>query len=373
MKTIPYAFLLLISFNVFAAGPESIAMSNRSLWPDPIKSPAGFDRASRAEILVFANALQDIGGQSEEDFKSTTRLKAVDMQSVARIRDRLLDTALANYMIASQSCTANEILCGAIHSRIDLISTGQSLLNTLPTRYKAWHDDASVFHKRYAAELLRLAALFPRITSEIDTFSSNERNGFELPDRHFQLTFDDGPSNAKGNSDTTLAVLKQQRLHALFFVLGERLQSRLQNEDAAALKQMYQGQCIALHGWKHVSHQHWDQWQQSVTDTQSLVKKTFGDLYRPYFRPPYGQRTADSASFFNANNLTVTLWNIDSQDWNAKVTADEAANRVMTLMLLWRRGLILFHDIHTKAQTAVPWLMTQTESAGITWDDCRHY
>ena len=373
MKVIICVCLLLTTFSTFAAGPESIAISNRSLWPDQIQSPTEFDRASRAEILVFANALQEIGGQSEDAFKATTKLKTVDMQSVARIRDRLLDTALANYKIASQSCSVDKVLCGTINSRADLISTGQSLLNKLPARYTPWRDDAKVFHQRYSAELLRLAALFPRITSEIDTFSSAERNGFELPDRHFQLTLDDGPTNAKGNSDIMLGILHQQHLHAMFFVLGERLQARLQNEDANSLKQMYQGQCVALHGWQHLSHQHWDQWQKSITDTQSLVKQTFGDQYRPYFRPPYGQRREDSGSFFKANNLTVALWNIDSQDWNNKVSADQAANRVMTLMLLWRRGLILFHDIHTKAQTAVPWLMGQTKETGITWNDCRTY
>ena len=74
-----------------------------------------------------------------------------------------------------------------------------------------------------------------------------------------------------------------------------------------------------------------------------------------------------------ANGLTVVLWNIDSQDWNAKISAQQSANRVMSLMLLWRRGLILFHDIHPKAQLAVPWLLEKTRASGITWDDCRSY
>jgi peptidoglycan/xylan/chitin deacetylase (PgdA/CDA1 family) len=97
----------------------------------------------------------------------------------------------------------------------------------------------------------------------------------------------------------------------------------------------------------------------------------FGTQYRPWFRPPYGQRRSDSASFFREHGLTVALWNIDSQDWNPTVRADEAANRVLTLMLLWRRGVILFHDMHPKANTAVPWLLGQTRQSGIVWDDCR--
>ncbi|MEI8394432.1 MAG: hypothetical protein WCF85_06835 [Rhodospirillaceae bacterium] len=52
------------------------------------------------------------------------------------------------------------------------------------------------------------------------------------------------------------------------------------------------------------------------------------------------------AAQFNSH----TKW----QDWNGSVTADEAAQRVSILMRVWRRGVILFHDIHPKAARAVP-------------------
>jgi hypothetical protein len=45
----------------------------------------------------------------------------------------------------------------------------------------------------------------------------------------------------------------------------------------------------------------------------------------------------------------------------------------MTLMLLWRRGVILFHDIHPKALVAVPWLLDHTRQTGVVWQDCRQY
>jgi peptidoglycan/xylan/chitin deacetylase (PgdA/CDA1 family) len=159
----------------------------------------------------------------------------------------------------------------------------------------------------------------------------------------------------------------------MFYLLGERLKQRLQSDNATALQKMYDGQCIALHGWAHQSHQKWDNWQNSILDTQQLVKSTWPTAYRPYFRPPYGQRRSDSGQFFVQNDLTVALWNIDSQDWNAKVSDLEAAQRVVTLMLLWRSGVILFHDVHTKAVNAVPWIVSETGQTTITWDDCRQY
>jgi peptidoglycan-N-acetylglucosamine deacetylase len=366
-------WVCLLSGPTWAAGPATVALSDRSLWPDTIDSPAGFDRASRAEILVFAAALSEATDRNEDALKAELSIRSVDMGSPARVRNRLLDNLVTNYRNASRQCSAAEPFCIAVGSSESLIQAGKALPRNLPERYRSWFDNAQAFHRGYANELIRLAALFPKVTSEIDTFTASERNGAELADKHFLLTFDDGPSNDKGNTDRMVKVLAQQNLNGMFFVLGERLKARSQAQSGAALAELYQGQCVALHGWQHQSHQKWDQWQTSVLDSQRLVKEVLPQNYRPYFRPPYGQRRSDSEAFFHENGLTVSFWNIDSQDWNTKIGGDDVKQRVLTLMLLWRRGVILFHDIHTKAQTALPWLVAQTSSSGITWENCQNY
>ncbi len=243
----------------------------------------------------------------------------------------------------------------------------------MPEKYRSWFANADTFHRQYAGELVRLAALFPKVSSEIDTFGPEERTGLELPDMHFLWTFDDGPSAKGGTTDSLIPILRQQGIHGMYYVLGERLKKRLQTDDAASLQRLYEGQCVGLHGWAHDSHQKSEQWQASILDTQRLIKDNLGTAYRPYFRPPYGQRRADSAPFFASNNLSVALWNIDSQDWNAKVSDRDAAQRVLALMLLWRRGVILFHDVHAKAVNAAPWVVAQTKHSGAVWEDCRQY
>jgi len=42
-------------------------------------------------------------------------------------------------------------------------------------------------------------------------------------------------------------------------------------------------------------------------------------------------------------------------------------------MLLWRKGLIQFHDAQPKAQEALAWLLKQTAQSGIGWEDCRNF
>lgn len=87
--------------------------------------------------------------------------------------------------------------------------------------------------------------------------------------------------------------------------------------------------------------------------TAALLQQALPDNYVALFRPPYGQRRDDSAEFFRAQGLKVSLWNIDSEDWSPNITADQAGQRVLTLMLLWRRGVVVFHDIHNKVETAL--------------------
>ncbi|HKB60657.1 MAG TPA: polysaccharide deacetylase family protein [Gallionellaceae bacterium] len=365
--------LLLLAQHAIAAGPAVIAKSDRSLWPDPINSAAGFDRASRAEILVFADALAQVSDEDDATLRTTLHIKNIDRTSIQRVRDRLVSKLLDNMKAASASCAAGEPFCARVDTPQALIEAGRTLPGQLPAKYRAWYDNAAAFHHIYAEELIRLAALFGKVSSEIDTYGPGERNGFEMPDRHFLLTFDDGPTRAGGNTDTLLPVLRQNGIHGMFFVLGDELQKRIAATGKDNVQKLYAGQCVGLHGWVHKSHQHWSEWQTSVLDTQKLVTDVLPASYRPYFRPPYGQRRSDSGPFFASHHLTVELWNIDSQDWNPKVSETDAAQRVLTLMLLWRSGVILFHDVHTKAPTAVPWLISQTRQANITWDDCRDY
>jgi len=367
------AALLGASAAAEAAGPDNVARSNWSLWPEPIDTVAAFDRASRAEILSFSAALGDVADLDEVALEARLHIKQADVASVRKVAARLNGILFENYKVASGSCHTGDEFCDALVNEDALLAAAHRMGDGLSGKFHPWYRGAVEFNRVYADELVRLAALFPRVSSEIDTYSPIEHTGFELPDRHFLFSFDDGPTNRDGQTDVLLPILNQNGVHGIFFMLGERLEARKGQSGSEALDNLYQGQCAALHGWQHLSHQKWSDWQSSVTNTRNLVQATFPTAYRGWFRPPYGQRLSDSADFFTQSGLGVALWNIDSQDWNAHVTADEAAQRVSTLMLLWRRGVILFHDIHPKAKSAVPWLINQHRKTGVVWEDCRPY
>ena len=364
--------LLLLAGPATAAGPASVARSDRSLWPEALDSPAAFDRASRAEILSFAAALAETEPFDAGALATALSIQSAPLEGVRAWRRLAIERLAENFRRASGQCKAAEWLCDPDMTAAGL-SERAAHLDPVPEPLRPWRENTRAFHRAYAKEQLRLAALFPHPTSEILTLSDEEKTGFELPDRRFLLTFDDGPSPRNGTTDALLAVLRESGRDGVFYMLGKRLQARQAHEKDPALLARFEGMCVASHGARHVSHQGFPGWQASVTETDAQLRRVFGPRYRPLFRPPYGQRKRDSATFFADHGLTVALWNIDSQDWSGGVDADAVQARVLSLMLLWRRGVILFHDIHDKAARALPGLWRATDASGVVWLGCSEY
>jgi peptidoglycan-N-acetylglucosamine deacetylase len=368
-----FACLLFCQGYSLAAGPAVVAKVDVTLWPEPINTPAGFDAASRAAILVYVDVLTQFAKRSDSDLQAAFKIKSFNRVSLDRWLKSELALSQKNYDFAAADCTkpaAATWSCAKSDSTADgFAKTATATLENTPDALQFWHLNFREFTNQYLAEQLRLAALFPSITSEIATFGTQEWMGDGLADRQFYLSFDDGPTAKQGNTDKTLAMLKRSNKSAVFFLLGENLEQRIHASDAAQLKVLYQGQCLASHGWQHRSHASWADWQSSVQRTHSLLGQTFATPL-PLFRPPYGQRRADSKAFFAARQLHVALWNIDSQDWNAQVNAQDVAARVQTLMLIKRHGVLLFHDIHPKANVALPQLFATLGNA-VQWGECQ--
>ena len=373
VRIVLFISVCLFCFNVQAAGPAVPAMLDRSVWPEHLTTPVLFDVASRAEILAFAHALLASESQDETGLKARLGLKKINMVSLNLIRQRLWARLLENYQFAQQSCEQDASFCVLVEDMEMLRERAENFQVADDSFYAAWAAPSRAFHERYLNELLRMAALFPLVSSEIERYNSDELTGDELNDRAFLLTFDSGPTVVGGTTDWLTEYLRQQKLNAAFFVLGKNMQMRLEKSAVPEVQGLYKQQCVGLQGWEYRSHSQWLDWQNSVQRSAVLLQQVLPDNYLPLFRPPYGHRRADSAEYFRAQGLKVSLWNIDSQDWNRNISAQQASERVLTLMLLWRRGVIVFHDIHNKVETALPWLIANTAQSGLQWQDCHDY
>jgi peptidoglycan/xylan/chitin deacetylase (PgdA/CDA1 family) len=346
---------------------SGVAVGNRRLWTESVNTGSGFDRASRAAILFYAREL---------DAQKTAEDKTFNRPSVNKWLSKELILAEQNYEQAAKACQSSDWTCiGTAANSDGFIAEARAL--PVPADFASWQEETAEFMGIYVAEQIHLAAVFPTTSSEIDLFNDNEWNGDKIKDRQFFLTFDDGPTAPGGNTDNVLEMLAAQKKSAVFFVLGQNFANRQKTNGAGALAGLYKGQCVGAHGFEHLSHEKnsryavGNKWQSSVTDTIALIKKSFDgtSIFLPLFRPPYGQRKPDSGAFFQKEGLQVALWNMDSQDWNAQIDPEDIINRMEILMLIKRHGILLFHDIHPKAQKAVPVIINDFGGA-VEWGAC---
>ncbi len=362
----------LVGLNAQAATGD-IATLDRSVWPEALETPQLFDVASRAQILSFAHQLLESENLSDAQLAGRLGLRQVNSPTINLIRTRLWSRLFENWKAAEKSCDADASFCVLVDDVPMLRQRAAEYKVADDSFYAGWAAPADAFSQRYLNELLRMAALFPQTSSEIERYNSDELSGEEMPDRTFLLNFESGPTVADGATDWLADFMRQQKINATFFVLGKSLQSRLDASSPQALQNVYRQQCVGLQGWEYRSHAHWVDWQDSIERTAALAQQVLPDNFVPLFRPPYGHRRADSGAFFRDQQIRVSLWNIDSQDSSGRISAEQTANRVLTLMLLWRRGNIVFHDSTDKAQQAVPWLMANTAQSGVSWEDCHIY
>ncbi|WP_349976344.1 polysaccharide deacetylase family protein [Pseudomonas sp. WHRI 8519] len=354
------------------AAPIPPASLDRSLWPEQLDTPALFDVASRAEILSFAQVLHESELLDDRALAARLGLRQINLQKVRALRARMWQRLWQGYQQAQRSCEQDASFCYLVESMADLRTKAATFAADVGTFYTGWVEPSHQFHVRYLDEQLRKAALLPQITSEVERLSNRERSGDELNDRMFLLTFVGGPGPQGSTTDTLTDYLRKQKMQGTFFVLGNRLQQRRDAGTANALGQLYDGQCVGLQGWEYRSHAQWNGWQDSLRRSQARIQADLPEQYVPLFRPPYGQRRADGEAFMASQQLRVSLWDIDAQD-DGPLTAQASAQRVVTLMLLWRKGVIQFHDSLPKAQPAVQWLLENTAQSGIGWEDCREY
>lgn len=205
---------------VHAGGPPSVALADQSRWPEAIRSRKDFDRASRAEILVFLSVYRDLalGAPSVEKLG----VKKVDKDSVRKWMARSESYFFSAFREAARNCTEKQELgCGFEGANFtELLAFSAEFSAKLPERYQLWSRMTRDFHAIYVKEQLRLAALFPSPTSEILPLEETEVFGDRFKDGEFLVTLDDGP--------TTVGALRSVRGNAageidicLFLLAGE--------------------------------------------------------------------------------------------------------------------------------------------------------
>ncbi|WP_054969501.1 polysaccharide deacetylase family protein [Alicyclobacillus ferrooxydans] len=156
------------------------------------------------------------------------------------------------------------------------------------------------------------------------------------PKKVMYFTFDDGPGAIY--TPQILDILRRERVHATFFVLGNRCKElpgvvrRIQNE----------GHELGSHGYDHrnLASAPFPIVKSEITLADTAIEHVVGR--KPiYYRPPFGAIDRREIPAIRRIGHKVSFWTVDSVDWSAT----SASTIVQNVERAAGPGsVVLFHD-----------------------------
>ncbi|MFK0150684.1 polysaccharide deacetylase family protein [Streptomyces sp. NPDC090499] len=172
------------------------------------------------------------------------------------------------------------------------------------------------------------------------------------------LSFDGGPSPT---TPRLLDILKQQHLHATFFVQGR---GHISKYPGILRRIAEEGDEIGNHTWTHPRLTDLDEAdaRAELTRTQNAIERITGT--RPVLmRPPEGRTDRKVARICRELGLAQVLWSVTAKDYE---TTDSALITERVLDQTHRDGIILLHDLHKGTVPAVPGILKALKQRGYT-------
>ncbi|MEI8129989.1 MAG: polysaccharide deacetylase family protein [bacterium] len=153
------------------------------------------------------------------------------------------------------------------------------------------------------------------------------------------LTFDDGPYGEPTRQ--ILAILKQEQVHATFFVMGENVEKY--PDIAKAI--VDDGNVIANHSYDHpknMTSEPTKKFDSELILTENAIFTATNKL-PDLFRAPYGRTSAPLLKKLHDEKYSLVRWTLDTLDWNfPKSPSDAIVKRVLTKV--HPNDIILMHD-----------------------------
>lgn len=179
------------------------------------------------------------------------------------------------------------------------------------------------------------------------------------------LTFDDGPSE---NTEAILKILKDEDVHATFFVLGSQLKASEENRQLLK-DEIESGNAIANHTMSHDYHKLYpgnsvnvERFMKEINENNELMKSILGNNFnttvirmpggymsRRYYRDP-NLKALDEA--FAKDNIVSIDWDAETGDatgrhYTVEQYVENSAKNINTL----NHVILLMHDAAAKKET----------------------
>lgn len=180
---------------------------------------------------------------------------------------------------------------------------------------------------------------------------------FETDTPKVAITFDDGPHPL--TTMQILAILRQKKVKATFFVLGENAEAY-----PKIVKQIHdEGHELSNHGYSHTFFSTLSEakYKKEILNTENIVSNIIGT--KPVLlRPPGGHYNNRSLAVAEEMGYLMVLWSIDTRDW-ANVSV---SNMLHTIEKARPGDIILLHDTRARNHTieALPFIIDMLQSKG---------
>ena len=159
----------------------------------------------------------------------------------------------------------------------------------------------------------------PRLWPRADVGAGEIYSGYSGAPSLIHLGFD-----VEGSAEPVIAildVLDKHQVKTTMFILGSwaDVHPDLVREIAA------RGHEIASHGWSHASFTELttDEIIAELNRTETLLFELTGQSTKPWVRPPYGARSAESIAAVYAAGWTTVIWSGSTEDWRVENGEDE--------------------------------------------------
>ncbi|MEW6623535.1 MAG: polysaccharide deacetylase family protein [Bacillota bacterium] len=207
----------------------------------------------------------------------------------------------------------------------------------------------------YVGQVLKIPKLEPKVQqspsesymNSIAYLAKEFRGDFYLSGptntNRVALTFDDGPDGKY--TPQVLDVLKQYKVPATFFLIGERSARYSWVVDRI----FKEGHLIGNHSWSHpnLAKVSRERLEQEISNTERILHEITGKN-TALIRPPYGAVSRESLEYMKKVNYKIINWNVDSVDWRDR---DVDQILINTLPDVKPGAILLFHSAGGEGQS----------------------
>lgn len=204
-----------------------------------------------------------------------------------------------------------------------------------------------------------------------DFYAPQPLDASQAPEKVIYLTFDDGPS---ARTDEILKILKDEGIHATFFIVG-----RTGNANRSRLRAIAEaGHTLGMHSYSHdykMIYASVEAFLEDMYKVFTLIRDETGTA-PTYFRFPGG--SVNSYDYGIYEEITAEMlrrgfvpcdWNMSAQDaTKTPLAADKILSNVLSAGNV-ARGVVLMHDSGARTTTveALPRLIAALREKGYTF------